>query len=296
MLLHDWLLTGDPLFWTKIAELNSVGAANIRGPLQIAVWLAHHLIDVAPLVLLAALGAAQLIRRRWWPVGLGLLALGPGVAGFLVFLGLRGVFVSERYLASIDLALVFTAGLGLSAVDVPTIRRRLGQIQSVGRLRFAVPMLAGAIAALALAPSGLTDGVTRQSIGKQVRLHANEQRAMAVIRTELAAPTACFASSRASTSPDRAAVIVPSRLRVQAVVDLGLGLDVVTKPGGLIKVDGVPSAGQIIYHDRLDGQTGAPYAIYEINAPVVKGAVRLVPLLADAKQGEWVIRVDDASC
>lgn len=296
MLVHDLLLTGDPLFWAKIAQLNSVGAAGIRGPLQVAVWLAAHLAGEAPLLPLAALGAFVLIRQRQWALVLGLLALGPGVAAFLVYLGARGIFVSARYADAIDLALLFTAGMGLLAIDAPLVRRLLSRSVPAVRRWVFVPVVAGALAGLAFAPIGLLDTTVRNTILTQVRLHANEQRAMAAIRAELRSPSACLTAARASGVPVRSMVIVPSRLRVQAVVDLGLPLTEVAKPGGITKVAGIPAPGQIIYHDRLDAETGKAFAIYEIDHPVTLGAVRLVPLLADAKRSFWVVRVDQATC
>jgi hypothetical protein len=296
MLLHDWLLTGDPLFWAKIAQLNSVGAANIRGPLQIAASLGLHLAGMAPLLPLAAIGAFILVRQRRWPLALGLLALGPGVAAFLVYLGFRGVFVSARYVAPIDMSLLFTAGLGLPAVDAPTVRRWLSGTLPIDRHRVLVPVLVGVLGALFFAPKGIVDSSTRTFIATQVQLHANEQRAMAAIRAELGSPSACLTAARSSDPPVHSTVIVPSRLRVQAVVDLDLPLTDVAKPSGITRVAGLPAPGQIVYHDRLDGQTDKSYAIYEIDHPVVVGAVRLVPLLADVKRGMWVIRVDDAAC
>jgi hypothetical protein len=296
MLVHDLLLTGDPLFWAKIAELNSIGASGIRGPLQIIIWLAAHLAGEAPLLPLAALGAFVLIRRRRWALVAGLLAFGPGIAAFLVYLGARHIFVSARYADAIDLALLFTAGIGLGAIDLPVVRRQLRRSFPVYRRRFVVPLLAGALAGLAFAPIGLLDATVRNTILTQVRLHANEQRAMAVIKAELASPSACLTAARASGVPVRSMVIVPAHVRVQAVVDLDLPLKQVARPSGITAVAGVPVAGQIVYHDRLDDPTGKRYTIYEIDHPVTLGDVRLVPLLADAKRSFWVVRVDQATC
>jgi hypothetical protein len=296
MLLHDWLLTGNPFFWAEIAQLNSVGAPNILGPLQIAKSVAVHIAGMAPLLPLAALGAYILVRQRRWLLALGLLALGPGVAAFLVYLGARGVFVSARYFAPIDMSLLFTAGLGLATLDAPMIRRRLSQALAINRRRVLVPVMAGALSALAFAPIGPLDSIARKTISKQVQLHANEQHAMAAIRAELAAPSACLIAARSSAARIRSTVIVPSRLRVQAVVDLDVPLTEVAKPGGITMVAGLPAPGQIIYHDRLDGQTDKSYALYEIDKPVTVGGVRLVPLLANETRGMWVIRVDDAAC
>jgi len=296
MLVHDWLLTGDPLFWAKIAQLNSIGAENIRGPIQVSVSLGLHFVHTAPILPLAAFGAFVLLRQRRWPMVLGLLALGPGVSAFLVYLGARGIFVSNRYLAPIDLSLLFTAGIGLSALDAPQVRRLVRRINSIGQRTVLAPLLVGSVAALALAPVGLLDHTTRGTIARQIQLHANEQQAMAAIRTELAAPSSCLQAARASDVVPLSTVIVPSRLRVQAVVDLDLPLTEVSKPDGITLAAGLPVPGQIVYHDRLDGQTSKAYAIYEIDQPVVIGAIRLVPLLADATHGFWVIQVDNASC
>ena len=296
MLVHDWLLTGDPLFWAKIAQLNSIGAANIRGPVRIALSLGLHFAHTVAILPLAALGAFMLVRRRQWPLAIGVLALGPGVGLFLVYLGARGIFVSNRYLAPIDLSVLFTAGMGLSALDVPQVRRLLRRTISLARRTVAVPLLVGSAAALAFAPIGLLDATTRNTISIQLQLHANEQRAMTAIRSELASPSACFASARAAAPAGRPLVVVPSRLRVQAVVDLDLRLTQVTKPGGIGLVGGLPAAGQIVYHDRLDGQATAAYAIYEIAQPVVKGNIRIMPMLSDPAHGLWVDRIEAAGC
>ncbi len=296
MLVHDWLLTGDPFFWATISQLNSVGAPNIRGPVQVAVSLGLHFVHGAPILPLAALGAFVLVRRRLWPLVVGLLALGPGVALFLVYLGARSIFVSNRYLAAIDLSLLVTAGVGLSAVDLPAIRRLVRRFRPLESRRAVLLVVAGALTALALAPVGLLDSTTRRTISRQIQLHANEQRAMAAIRAELAHPSACLLAAGASGVPLRSAVIVPSHMRAQAVVDLGLPLTQVAKPGGITKLAGEPAPGQIVYHDRLDGEAASRYAIFEIDHPVVAGADRLVPLLSDPVHGAWVVLIESAIC
>ena len=295
MLVHDWLLTGDPFFWAKISQLNSVGAANIRGPAQVALSLGLHFAHGPALLPLVALGAFVLLRRRQWSLVIGLLALGPGVAAFLVYLGARSIFVSNRYLAPIDLSALFTAGVGLTALDVPLVRRVIRRTRSIESRRVMILAMVGVFAALALAPIGLLNATSRTTISKQIQLHANEPRAMAAIRAELAAPAACRTAARAA-DPGLQVVSVPSRLRVQAVVDLGLSLDEVSKPGGIKLIRGLPAPGQIIYHDQFDGETAASWAVYEVDHPVIDGDDRLVPLLADPAHGFWVIRVDSASC
>ena len=292
LFVHDWLLTGDPLFWARIAQENSEGVANIRGPIQVVLWLGLHVFTMAALVPFAALGAIQLARRREWQLGLGLLVLGPGVAAFLVFLAARGTFVSARYAAPIDLSLLFTAGLGLTIVDVPLIRRRLSHALRSGRTRELLPVAAGAAAALAFAPFGPLDRDVRNIVAEQVRLHANARQAMQVIRVSLG-PVPSWRTNPPDTAQARILVIVPSQLRAQAVVDLDLPLTAVAKAKAsqLNPAKGRPEIGQIIYRDGVDAGDSTDFAIFEVDRQVTIGRFSVVPLLVDPIRGMWVVRI-----
>jgi hypothetical protein len=293
MLAHDWLLTGDPLFWARVAQINSDVAGTAQSPVWVTVWLIRHLVEMAPLLPLAALGVVVIVQRRAWPIALGLLALGPGVGAFLVFLAARGTVFSMRYAAPIDLSLLFVAGVGLAALEAPLVRVRLGRFNPRGRGVTIAAIAVGSVTGLAFAPIGVLDRNVRDIVAQEAQLLRNEQRAIAAIRPVLG-PTLSW---RDAEPPDAAApprVLVPARVREQAVVDLDLSLTAVirTTAKTIDVSQGRLLPGQIVYLDRLDDPADPRYAALEVDTATTVGAVRLVPLLADRAQGIWVILVE----
>jgi hypothetical protein len=293
---HDWALTGDPFFWINTSQANSAGG-NVRSGLRMVRFVGAHLLAAGPLIPLAILGAVQLLRRRHWALGAGFAAMVVGMSLFWIVVGARGTVVVIRYLDLIDLAIVVLAGLGLGAIDVEPTRGwavEFARRHSLPRASVAAGgvVLAGA-AALFLAPIWPTHSDTRAYVSTQVRLHANAQRALAAIRTELRSNPAM--QQRIETAAAGGPIVlIPPRLRAQAVLDLQLPLAVVVKPFGhaLDLAAGRPAPGSIIYHDRLDDPDTATFTRLEVGEPANVGAVRLVPLLVDPAAGFWVLRVD----
>jgi hypothetical protein len=296
LLAHDWLLTGDPLFWANIAQEASENVGGVRGPVRVALWLAQHVATMAPLLPFAAFGVVVLIRRRDWQLALGLLALGPGIAAFLLLLAVRGTFVSARYAAPIDLALLFLAGLGTTVVDVPLVRRRISRYLRSQSARRLLPVAVGALAGLAFAPIGPLDPEVRRVAAEQVRLHANARQAMEAIRGSLVAPPSWRTFDSSGGSQARALLIVPSQLRAQAVVDLDLPLTAVTKAKAnqIDAAKGRPEIGQIIYRDRVAVGDSPMYAMFEVDQPVAFDRFSVVPILVDPINGMWVVRIAEA--
>jgi hypothetical protein len=260
-------------------------------------FVGAHLLAAGPLIPLAVLGVVQLVRRRNRPLLAGFTAMVVGMSLFWIVVGARGTVVVIRYLDLIDLTVVLLAGLGLGAIDVEPVRSWVSEIaRRRGLPRASVAagavVLAGA-AALFLAPIWLGQSDVRKSVMTQVRLHANAQRALAAIRAELRSNPALQGqiTSAAAGGP---VVVIPVRLRAQAVLDLDLPLAVVVKAFGneLDLAAGRPATGSIIYHDRLDDSETAVFTRLEVDAPTNVGAVRLVPLLVDRAAGFWVLRVD----
>src|SRR5450756_3227768 len=68
-------------------------------------FIYHRYLGMAALVALGVLGAAVLARRRAWVPLAGALALGPGILVFVLYLGWRRIWISDRYLAPADLTL-----------------------------------------------------------------------------------------------------------------------------------------------------------------------------------------------
>src|SRR5258706_1672905 len=101
---HDWLLTADPLYAEKVPVLGSAGTplVGVSGALR---FIAAHYATEPALVLLALVGLAVLLVRRRWDLVAGLVALGPGVAAFILLLAVERIYISDRYIAPADLAI-----------------------------------------------------------------------------------------------------------------------------------------------------------------------------------------------
>ena len=294
---HDGFLFGDPLFWAKTAQINSEGR-NVRGLAAMIVWMARHFIGLAALLPLAAAAAWLTVARRQWALAIGLVGVIFGIAGLFVVSGARGTFLSARYLVPIDLGLLFAAAIGVSALDVPAIRRWARR-----RLRPSVrPLLAvigGLAVAIAIAPLWPLNPAVRASVARQIQLHANARRAFEAIRLELRAPPSWHGLPRSKAVSAHPLVIVPPTLRAQAVADLDLPLTEVAYSYAtwLDPASGLPTPGTIIYHDRLDdAPVSAPrYQVLEVDQPTIIGKYRYVPILVDKAAGFWVLRVEDAT-
>lgn len=291
---HDGLLFGDPLFWANTARINSEGR-DVRDLFEMIHWIRWHFLGQAALLPLAGVAAYVLATRRRWALAVGLVGIVFGIAGLFIVSGARGTFLSVRYLVPIDLGLLFASAIGVSALDVPALRRWAGQRLPIGLRRLALPIVGGALAAVAIAPLGPFDTTAQASITSQVRLHANAHRAIAAISSELGARPSWRGLPRSQDISAHPLVIVPPTLRAQAVADLDLPLTEVAYSYAtfLDPEHGRPGAGTIIYHDRLDDSTTDPrYRLLEISQPTVIGAYRYVPILAEPGAGFWVVRVE----
>ena len=292
----DFLLSGDALYSLQVPGIGT----TIRAPQSSGTalrFVGSHLTAYLPMLLLAGLGVVVLVRRRAWPVLVGLTALGPGVAVFVLLLGSRHLFVIDRYALPVDLAIVMAAGVGFSALTAPVLAVALAdrpEVRAAGRLAVA--------AALAFALSPTVAPLDRTVI-TQIRNDRNAIGDFDAARSSIDA--ALDAEPGVRARPDRAephnpyadgpvALLVPARLLSQAAVDLGLPLTQVarTDPSRLAPDGAYPAAGQIVYHDTgLDAPPSA-FRFLEVGAPTTVGPIRIVPVEADGRRGTWAVRID----
>ncbi len=297
LLAHDGSVFGDPLFWTSTALANSEGR-DVRNLVEMLGWMWQHLLGQIALLPLAAASIYVLVTRRRWALAIGLAGVVGGIAGLFIVTGARGTFLSSRYLVPIDLGLLFAAAVGVAVLDVPEIRRRLGQLLQPGSRRLVLPIAGGLLVALAVAPIAQFDTATRASIASQVKLHANALRAFAAIDAALGPRPSWRGLPPGRDIADHPLVIVPPTLRAQGVADLGLPLTDVaySYETFLDPAKGRPTPGTYIYHDRLDDDQADPrYKLLEISQPTVIGGSRYVPILVDEAAGLWVLRVENAT-
>jgi len=308
MCLHDVLLTGDPFFWTSVASSYSAAAESSGRLLSlgaVARELAALALGQAAVTILAVVGTGVLAARARWPILVGLVALGPGMALFLLLLAARHTFVDQRYLVPISVAMIFAAAIGLSAVRIPDLATLLG-----GRLRDlgerpardrptawmgAVSLAVAAIAIVGSPTIGPLDRSARATIASARHLARTADLSLPEIRAALADPAAAGSAFGGSGSGVRAStyqVFVPVPVRPRVAVDLYLSLDQVGSyryPQTLAA--GAPKTGQTILIDVDPSAPSEASAEFRLSRPATVAGVQMVPLLSDPADGAWLLQV-----
>ncbi len=293
---HDWLLTGDPLYAEKVPSIGSVGQplVGVGGVLR---SIGSHYAAEPVLIALAAIGIAMLSVRARWDIVVGLVALIVGVAAFLVFLALREIYVSGRYIAPVDIALIFAAGIGIASLRVPALEAVARERSRTRSLLVGVTVV-GAIAALVVVrPFGPLDRATRSTITTNAVVHRNIDQVVPDLRRELAdvpgirdwptdgSPTGAMGA--------RSAVLAPVLTVPQLAVDLQLPLTVISGTDGTaIRDDGTyPRPGQYLFHQVDRDEPPLAFKRFEVDMPTVVGSITVDPLRVDPDDRFWLVRI-----
>ena len=320
MLVHDALLTGDPLYWARVSA--AYGDALARAGALPDAWSAARQVIGVPiglpiLSILALVGVLALVRRRAWALFLALGALGPGMGVLLVAIAASGRFADPRYLFPIQAVILFAAAIGIGSLaslaasrlrrwwnrraraDPPPQPTALGSSRGVaGRAIAACAfVVGGAGAALLASPAiGPLDGPTQATLARFQALARSADVAEPILQHELAG----FLAARdwPGTAPlgDRQRLdifSVPGNIRARLALDLDVPLTrlVATDPTRFDPGQSGPPVGQVVLHSGGD-LPASSFAGYEIDAPSVVGTVLLVPLLHDVENATWVVRLD----
>lgn len=311
MLAHDWLLTGNPLYWTTVSAAYSEGAAaahRLPTVVDVVRSLARLARGMPITTLLALVGVVRLAVRRDVVLLVAVAALGPGMAAFLLVLAARHLFVDPRYLIPIELALDVCAAVALGWILAPDVLarttrrlRRLPEPPSIGIARW-MSLASGALAvavAIAAAPViGPLDAATKSQIAATRALGRTADRATGILRPVVAAIPGALSWPGSAPLPlvgTKALLVVPTPIRPRLAVDLGLPLSRVgsTAAAALDPTGSTPAVGQILVHSSTEAPA-AKFAPFQVSVPTIVGLRLLVPLLADPADGIWVIRVDAA--
>lgn len=300
---HDWLLTGDPLFWTTVSQRYSAAAGSIPSPAEVALMLAGRYGDQGGLVILALIGSARLVARRHWGLVTGLVALGPGMAAFLIALAIRGIFVSERYFAAIDAAIIVAAAIGLMAiaVELPEMPRMAGRFPVRARRALGSVLPAAAVVLIAVVLTSGWAGLwqpSRAAIRSQHDQALSAQAAAPTLRAAIdAVPGARTWPESGATPPRVPLLLVPTPLVPMLSLELDLPLTQIGSfdADGIDLAAGIPSAGQIVLLAPVPhGPEGAGAAPLLVDLPTVVDDVLIVPLASDPGLGYRIVRIDQA--
>jgi hypothetical protein len=309
MLLHDWLLTGDPFFWTTVSvrySANASGQGRLPDVGMVAREVARLVYGYGGAAVLAVIGLGALAKRGQWAVLVGLVGLGPGVAAFLIVLAVRHVYVDPRYLLPIEVMILFSAGIGVSALRIPEFsdgwvavkdRAIPDWLRSPAVAAGGLALATVAVAVLLSPTLGPLNAATRARIvGYRDLARTSDLAVPALLPAVAAIPgiRTMPADAPIGATPVRSPILVPAALRPRLIVDLDLPVSRVgTIDASRLNIAaGYPAAGQIVVIDKGAAVPPESYAPFQISQPAAVDGARLVPLLADSAAGTWVVRVD----
>lgn len=287
LLVHDWLLTGDPMYWLTVSQRYSDarrGSLDILDPIERVRWFVRRYRDIWPVIPLGLVGLLVLIRGRRWGELVALAGMGPGIAAFVVFLAARSLYAPDRYALPVDIAVLLAAAVGFGSL-VGAAAARVAPT-SLPRRAVIAGALAATIAGVAAVRAGPFDpGLARDVTDVRI-LNENAARILPLLR-------AAGADSSAGGGPRW---IVPTAVRPRLSVDLGAPL---TEVAGLAPGMADPGTttlvpGQVVYHDLRGDIPKGGYGAIESAGDIPLGPVVLRPLLVDPDAGIWVYLVGAA--
>ena len=302
MSVHDVLLTGDPLWWTKVASISAGNGhpASVGGVLR---RNAMHLLDLRSFVVAGIVGAIVLIRRRSWLAFWALAVMGPMVALFTVALGLRGLTVLGHYLHPIDLAVILSAAIGVGTILAELRQRAVPLVPTP--LRHGLPAITVASAALLAvalsSPFAPASSHARQQIGAEAEAALRVDTVVPIL--EGALPTIPSTSSPEPgpyATPDPADILLVAPRyqvnRLAAILRFPISRTRWLDPDRVDLARGYPAIGSLLYFDgvlRPDTVTEET-AVLRPTVPTVVGNVRIVPIFVDEARQVWIERVEAA--
>jgi hypothetical protein len=287
MLVHDWLLTGDPFFWLTVSQRYSDAiraTRDVLDPLERTTWFIRRYLAIWPALPFAAVGLAELVRLRRWGELTGLAAMGAGIAAFLVLLAARGIYAPHRYAIPVDLAVLILAAIGFGRV-VAVAAYRLGR-STAARSAVMAAFWVAALGAVALARAGPFDPELDRVIGDLRIVNEHAARVAARVRTLADRPPPGLEPG----------YFVPVAVRPRFAVDLGVTLPTVGSLSlrALDPAQATYAVGQVVVHDLRGDVPRGGYVGLETDAPVRIGDAILEPRLVDPANGLWLFVVTAA--
>ena len=297
--VHDLLLTGDPLWWTKVApHAVAVNDGQSRPLLSTILLSVNLLLGQLPLAAGATIGGLILVRDRQWIPAAGLVVLGPLVILETWVLAWRHLEVVGHYLHPVTLAMILGSAVAVGS-GASVVRRRLAERQPrrTGASGFLLVVVAAALAFALDRPFVPLSAAGRSTVALEGQLDVRAAAALAALRSSMPAPIPATSPPDALSDgdPSLVTVYVPRHRISRAAVDLGLPLTSIqtldVKRVNLAA--GYPRPGSIVYLDGLidPGSMTDSTVPLRVNTPTTVGAVRIVPVQVDAAAKLWIVLV-----
>lgn len=291
-LMHDYLLTGNPLYWLTVpGAYTALVEPNLRpiGPLGFG-----HML----LLLLAAVGAWHLMATRRWSVLVGLAGLIGGVLLLLGSLAARGTYVSDRYYEEPDLGLLLAAGIGIGAI-VSVVWRRVAGALSVAGVRIAAVAVPVVMAVSLSLPGPLTPALQHRLRALQTA-SGDLDAVMPLLRQIMnsvqgpAPPATGGAKGFTTVDPLRATAYVPRPLQRRIAIELDVELTRLadwTSASRIARPERLLVPGQYVFHDVNVDVTPAWFRRVDVATEAHLRELHLA-LLAYKPGAYWLVRVE----
>lgn len=297
MLVHDLMLTGDPLYWLRVSSIYAEGRTTVKSLREVVTRLVSDSLADPFLLVAAAVGVAGAMRSaRGRIVAGGLIALAGGTAMLLVVVAAAGRQTLGHYYYPIWIAIGLAACLGVGYLVEAVVGRWDARGPSAGRRGSAAIVTVGLAAILGYIVLGpeLVSPRALAGIDMQRQIAANSDAAARKLGEELGdipdPPSGQTALRRADPAGYR--ILVPRPVQSRIAVDLGLPITVV---GPLIpdrKTSGLIHAGQLVYHDPLADADTDVAAAFEDPSPVTIDGVTFELVSSDGG-ATWIWRSVD---
>lgn len=297
MLVHDWLLVRDPLYWAHVSGTFSAHRAQssgIAGVRRVVELFKGAFLPMVVMAVLAVAGMAALAKRSTM-VAYGGTALAVGVAGYILSAGYLGYVVPGRYAAPILVTMIFAVavaiGVGLELVAA-RLRDPASGVPAGARSVALWAVWAGGAAVLGVAALRLSNHVApldpglRHAASDLRLLNQNASSTTEAIRAALAGPEMAGASSPRVTVPSE----VWPRLSLELRLDLR-DITVLPTPSRVDVAAGSPPSGGLVLYLRARDPKGLATEL-AVDTPTRRGSVTVVPIVADDLKGRWLVRLD----
>lgn len=290
-LLHDLLLSGDALYWSKASvaytALVTPDLAPVP-PVRFALNVLERYAAMPLLVALALIGVAYLVVERRWAILLGLGWVTIGIAAMLGLLSWRAVYVTDRYFEQPTLGLVLAAAIGLGAL-AHAMAVWIGAGRGItGRWGSVAAALAAGLIALALVPPWPMDAALRGRLTSMRAAVANLESVMprlrdvaAPLRDGPAPPPRTVTGGFTEVDAQRAGLVVPRPFQRRIAIDLDLPLTVVAD--SRVAFTAAPAAtvlqpGQWVFHDAYVDTPPELFTVLEVDQATRLGGVEITPV------------------
>jgi hypothetical protein len=286
--LHDLLLTGDPLWWTRVAAV-SAAEGTPRSVATVLGNIGDLIVDRPAIALLGMLGVAALACLRETRVaaaGIASVTVGTGV--LLILVAATGRQSLAYYYAPISVGLSVAAALGIAMAA----RGALGIAWRGSGRRPHATGVASVVGVMLLAPGLLSStGLTTLETQRRIDVRA-EHAAVALAPLVAALPSAPAEPTPGAlvrADPSALRILVPGPMVPRLAIDLGLQVTDIGPlvPPGRFVADFHPN--MIVYHDRLADPRSHVPRLFERDSPMAIDGVTFELVGGDGVE-TWIWR------